>query len=280
MLQLDGYRWHLFRLAAFSGPAAQLTVQRAVALWRRLRTIGAAGILNGVWALPRTASHARFFKQLQDTVRSQGGRVFVMAVPESSPDTDAMIVERFRADRGREYDGSSNAAMPSSPNSARRRGRHTFAELEENEQELEKLTRWLAKIQARDFFPDERQPQAQKLAERCQKAWRAFLGRSVGRSKSSRRRARIRGRWRLGRGHRRRAGLRWASQPATVIGAPTPSALNTITVHISSSRAAAVTLQARRAYRKSVAHRRCPRRQKSAGRELERRSRRAGKTNP
>jgi hypothetical protein len=163
--------WLLFLAQLPSSPSSA-----RVALWRRLRTIGAAGILNGAWALPRTTAHARFFKQLQDTVRSQGGRVFVMAVPESSPDTDAMIVERFRADRGREYDELTERcdAFLAELSKETRAGKFTFAELEENEQELEKLTRWLAKIQARDFFPDERQPQAQKLAERCQQALESF----------------------------------------------------------------------------------------------------------
>ena len=163
--------WLLF-LAQLPGSPSSARV----ALWRRLRTIGAAGILNGAWALPYTASHARFFKQMQDTVRSQGGKVFVVAVPVSSPDTDAMIVERFRADRGREYDeliercGAFLAELSKETNACK----FTFAELEENEQELEKLTRWLAKIQARDFFPDERQPQAQRLAGRCQQTLEAF----------------------------------------------------------------------------------------------------------
>jgi hypothetical protein len=87
-----------------------------------------------------------------------------------------MIVERFRADRGREYDELTErcGAFLAELSKETRAGKFTFAELEENEQELEKLTRWLAKIQARDFFPDERQPQAQKLAERCQQALESF----------------------------------------------------------------------------------------------------------
>ena len=64
-----------------------------VALWRRLRAIGAAGILNGSWVLPHTAAHAQFFEQLQETVREQGGRGFVLTVSETSPVTAAMICQ-------------------------------------------------------------------------------------------------------------------------------------------------------------------------------------------
>lgn len=163
--------WLLFLVQLPSSPSSA-----RVALWRRLRAIGAAGILNGVWALPHTTAHARFFKQLQETVRSQGGRVFVLAVPESSPDTDAMIVERFRADRGREYDelGERCGAFLAEIGKETKAGKFTFAELEENEQELEKLAAWLAKIRARDFFPDERQVQAREMAERSQQALEGF----------------------------------------------------------------------------------------------------------
>jgi hypothetical protein len=163
--------WLLFLAQQPSAPSSA-----RVALWRRLRAIGAAGILNGAWALPHTAAHARFFKQLQETVRAQGGRVFVLTVPETTPDTDAMIVERFRADRSREYDELTERceAFLTEISKETRAGKFTFAELEENEQELEKLTGWLTKIMARDFFPDERQPQAREMAQRCQRALDGF----------------------------------------------------------------------------------------------------------
>jgi hypothetical protein len=53
-------------------------------------------------------------------------------------------------------------------------GKYTFAEMEESEQDLEKLVRWLAKIQARDFFPDERGQEAAAMLVRCQTAVMVF----------------------------------------------------------------------------------------------------------
>ena len=46
--------------------------------------------------------------------------------------------------------------------------------MEESEQDLEKLTRWLAKIQARDFFPDDRSQQSAALMARCRSALDSF----------------------------------------------------------------------------------------------------------
>jgi hypothetical protein len=163
--------WVLFLAQLPSSPSSA-----RVALWRRLRAIGAAGVLNGSWVLPHTAAHAQFFEQLQETVREQGGRGFVLTVSETSPVTAGMIVERFRADRSREYDEFAErcGAFLTEIDKEARAGKFTFAELEEGEQDLEKLVRWLRKIQARDFFPDERWPQSDELLERCRRALEDF----------------------------------------------------------------------------------------------------------
>jgi hypothetical protein len=163
--------WLLFLAQLPSSPSSA-----RVALWRRLHAIGAAGILNGSWVLPHTAAHVQFFEQLQETVRKQGGRAFVLTVPELSPDTATMIVKQFRADRGREYDefAERGDAFLAEISKETRAGKFTFAELEEGEQDLEKLVRWLTKIHARDFIPDERWPQSDEMLERCRRALESF----------------------------------------------------------------------------------------------------------
>lgn len=50
----------------------------------------------------------------------------------------------------------------------------SFAELEEIEDDLEKLTVWLAKIEVRDFFPNDRRNQATALLTGCREATRVF----------------------------------------------------------------------------------------------------------
>ena len=147
-----------------------------VALWRRLRAVGATGLVNSTWALPQSPPHAEFFQQALDTVRSQGGDGFVLTVSPTSPEVSAAIAGRFRADRGREYGEFTERCTAFLDEVAKesRAGKFIFAELEEAEQDLEKLTRWLAKIQARDFFPDERSPQAEEVLRRCRAALGGF----------------------------------------------------------------------------------------------------------
>jgi hypothetical protein len=147
-----------------------------VALWRRLRAIGATAVVNGAWVLPDTAPHAKFFEQLRGNILKQGGTAFVLAVPASPADVHEAIAGRFRADRGREYDEFAercNALLDEIAKETRA-GKYTFAEMEESEQDLEKLARWLAKIKARDFFPDERAHQSAELLARCRHALTGF----------------------------------------------------------------------------------------------------------
>lgn len=150
-----------------------------VAVWRKLRASGAAPIVNGAWVLPDTDAHARLFAQLTETVRQRGGRGVVLPVAEPDSATSEMIMECFRADRAREYDELAErcGALLAELEKESAAGKFIFAELEENEQELEKLARWLAKIQARDFHPGERYQQAGEMIERCRAALRSFAAR-------------------------------------------------------------------------------------------------------
>ena len=147
-----------------------------VALWRRLRAIGATAMVNGAWVLPDTTLHAKFFEQLRGNILGQGGTAFVLVVPASPPEVDEAIMGRFSADRGREYDEFAERCVALLDEMGReaRAGKYTFAEMEESEQDLEKLTRWLAKIAARDFFPDERARQSAELLARCRRALEGF----------------------------------------------------------------------------------------------------------
>ena len=146
-----------------------------VALWRRLRAVGATSMINSAWALPDTPPHAALLGQLRDGVIREGGTAFVLNV-SVPPETREAIVARIRADRAREFDEFAErcTALLDELGKEGKAGKYTFAEMEESEQDLEKLVRWLAKIQERDFFPDERGQQSVALLARCRKAVESF----------------------------------------------------------------------------------------------------------
>jgi hypothetical protein len=147
-----------------------------VALWRRMRAAGATPVVNGAWMLPSTSAHDSFFEQSREGVVRRGGTGFVLRVSGSSPEPDESIVRLFQSDRAREYDEFAErcAAFLNEINRESTAEKYTFAEMEESEQDLKKLARWLAKIQARDFFPNEHRDQSVARLAQCRRALRDF----------------------------------------------------------------------------------------------------------
>jgi hypothetical protein len=147
-----------------------------VALWRRMRAAGATPVVNSAWVLPRTTAHEDFFEQSREGVIKRGGTGFVLRVSDSSPESHESIVRLFQSDRSREYDEFAErcAAFLNEINRESTAEKYTFAEMEESEQDLKKLARWLAKIRARDFFPNGRRDQSVALLAQCRRALRDF----------------------------------------------------------------------------------------------------------
>ena len=147
-----------------------------VAMWRRMRAAGATPVVNGAWMLPHTAAHEDFFEQSREGVIGRGGTGFVLRVSGSSPESNESIVRLFQSDRSREYDEFAErcAAFLDEISRESAAEKYTFAEMEESEQDLKKLQRWLPKIQARDFFPNGRRDQSVVLLAQCRHALRDF----------------------------------------------------------------------------------------------------------
>ena len=153
-------------------PAAPSSAR--VALWRRMRAAGAASVLNGAWVLPSSEEHVRLLGQLAETVRGQGGQVTVLTT--RSAEGDYGIVERFQADRAREYAEVQQRCL-GFLGEVEKEGqveKFTFAELEELEDDYEKLAVWIGKIRVRDFFPGTDLEAAEGALKACKSARDAF----------------------------------------------------------------------------------------------------------
>lgn len=146
-----------------------------VSLWRRLRTAGAASLMNGAWVLPATDVHKRLFLELAETIRSQGGQASILSGAEVAGDLVA-IKDKFATDRAREYEEFQDrcAAFLAEIAKERKLKKFTFAELEEIDDDFTKLSTWLKKIAARDFFPNDDKRKAEKTLKRCDATRAAF----------------------------------------------------------------------------------------------------------
>ena len=147
-----------------------------VHVWRRLRAAGALGLQQGVWVLPHTAEHERSFRALIAEVTPQGGAGLLFVATALDPASPTDIVRRFQSERAQDYTEFQGRCHDFLAEIARETTSRnfTFAELEENEQDFQKLTGWLERIRARDFFGGDEAEQAQAALAGCRQVLEIF----------------------------------------------------------------------------------------------------------
>src|SRR5215471_2247086 len=95
---MDAYRWLLLTYKVPAEPAA-----RRVALWRRLKGMGAVYLQNGVCLLPKTDDHVRRLKMLENDITGTGGDGVILETIALDRPQEGKVVGRFRADRDDAY---------------------------------------------------------------------------------------------------------------------------------------------------------------------------------
>src|SRR5258705_13941766 len=111
---------------------------KRVALWRRLKGMGAIYLQNGVCLLPKTDDHVRRLKMLENDVSKMGGESVILETIALDRAQEDKVVSRFKADRDDQYreflgrcaDFEVEIAKEISIN------KFTYAELEEEDTDL------------------------------------------------------------------------------------------------------------------------------------------------
>jgi hypothetical protein len=121
-------------------------------VWRTLKAAGAIYLQNGVAALPAGTGNERVLRGLVHEVLGMQGTAYLLRGTPVGDET--ALVSAFQAARDTEYGEVLGRCRDFHAELAKERaaGNLTFAELEENEDDLAKLAAWLAKVQARDTF--------------------------------------------------------------------------------------------------------------------------------
>jgi len=168
---MEDRRWLLFLPQLPATPSSL-----RVAVWRRMRSIGSVALQHGVWVLPQHTDHERFLRGLLDDIRLQGGQGLLLTAQALAPTQQMDVMTLFQGERDREYAEFCErcAAFCAEIVKETARQKFTFAELEENDDDLKKLTAWRHKIQARDFFPGLRAAEADATLDQCTTAFHAF----------------------------------------------------------------------------------------------------------
>ncbi|MEP6565881.1 MAG: Chromate resistance protein ChrB [Mesorhizobium sp.] len=127
---------------------------KRVALWRRLKGMGAIYLQNGVCLLPKTDDHVRRLKMLENDVFKMGGESVILETVALDRAQEDKVVARFKADRDDQYREFLGRCAGFEVEIAKEItiNKFTYAELEEEDTDLKKLQGWLEKIKKLDFY--------------------------------------------------------------------------------------------------------------------------------
>jgi uncharacterized protein YdbL (DUF1318 family) len=155
---------------------AEPTRKRAY-VWREVKKIGAVYLRDGVCILPERADTIAAANAIAAKIQEfEGEATVVRGATLDSARADA-VAAQFNSARSAEYAEISREAERLLQHVARETEHRdfSFAELEELEEDLTKLKRWLNQVQSRDYFPDGSSTAAELLLARCDEALAEFL---------------------------------------------------------------------------------------------------------
>ena len=164
-VRMTGIAWLLLTYRIPTEPSA-----RRIAVWRRLKGMGAVYLQNGVCLLPQTDDHVRRLKMLEnDILEAKGESVLLQAVALDKTQEEKVIA-RFRADRDEAYVEFIDKCDDFEREVAKEiaASHYTYAELEENDVDLKKLRGWIGKIEKLDFYGGERAQEARARLSGCE----------------------------------------------------------------------------------------------------------------
>jgi hypothetical protein len=152
---------------------AEPTRYRA-SVWRTLKAAGAIYLQNGVAALPAGPASERVLRGLVQEITTMDGTAYLVQGAILGDET--RLSAAFSEARDAEYGEVLGRCRDFHAELEKERtaGKFTFAELEENEEDLAKLVAWLDKIEKRDPFGAPLRAEAESAVAACREDLEAF----------------------------------------------------------------------------------------------------------
>jgi ChrB-like protein len=129
-----------------------------LAVWRRLKRLGAVLLHDALWVLPADAKTREAFEWLAEEIEEQGGSAWVWEAASLTPDQDRQAVEQFRREADARYDeiGVTAQAIRDATLRGRRRDRRVrppeAATVRQALRQLRGLERAIRLERRRDYF--------------------------------------------------------------------------------------------------------------------------------
>ena len=115
------------------------------------------------------------------------GQATLVTGASVDPGRAEAVVVQFKSARAAEYTEIAGEAERFLQHVARETEHRefSFAELEELEEDLAKVKRWMGQVQSRDYFPDGSKARVEELLTRCDNALAEFLDAAAERDNST-----------------------------------------------------------------------------------------------
>ena len=145
-----------------------------VAVWRELRRLGAVSLQQGTWAVPEGEGFDAGLADVVEAIQAAGGQPVVLAVAEeaSTDQLATLFTEEREAEWGEFLSDCGKYEAELAGEVAK--GKLTLAELDEEEQSLDRLRRWYRTIRARDLFGAPSAAAADQRLKDCAEALEDF----------------------------------------------------------------------------------------------------------
>jgi hypothetical protein len=150
--------------------------KKRIALWRKIKSLGAVYLQAGVCLLPKTDDHVRRLKILENEISEMEGEAVLLETVGLDRAQEEKLLAHFNADRNEAYQEFLERCAGFEAEIARESaaGKFTFAELEENDEDLKKLVSWLEKIRKLDFHGASLAQESNKRLAQCEALLDAF----------------------------------------------------------------------------------------------------------
>jgi hypothetical protein len=136
-------------------------------VWRRLKALGAVYLQNSAAVLPESTLHERSLRSLRKEIVEMGGTAQLMlcAVLAGAPEVTAT----YNAARNEEYEEIVDKCRDflAEIDKETAAAHFTYAELEENDEDLAKLRGWFDKVSTRDVLGADGRAEAQAALGDC-----------------------------------------------------------------------------------------------------------------
>ncbi|QGU94008.1 chromate resistance protein ChrB [Clostridium bovifaecis] len=142
-----------------------------VAAWRALKKLGALNIQQSMWVLPYSIDNYSALQRIDQDIEANDGEALIMKSTFFEDKYEERIIALFNNMRNEEYMEYINECDKYLKELKKEISikKFTFAELEEEEEELHKLISWYKKIKDRDIFNSSEGKLAEERTQQIEK---------------------------------------------------------------------------------------------------------------